>query len=394
MVNKLTIHSNEGSAVKDAIRVGKQTTGLPNWLGSADDEGFSMSISNPRFTLAVICGFVILVIGMNLLLTAGAQQPNNPQDIARSSTASEQSNNSAQSAPPDPKLKLSSIEILRKFEPPADEEYTLGAGDEISIQYPGRSELSSKDVIGPDGRITLPVAGAIAVANLTREAAAQKIAAALSAYYTNLTATVEVVRYGSNHVTLLGDVKNPGLINFDATPTLLEVLSKGGVETRLDGNLPEQCVIYRGDSVVWVELHELLATGSPLADLRLRRNDMIFVPALSSRTVSVLGQVQHPGEIVLKHDSTITSILGEAGGPSDNAGTNPELQIVHRSKGDKTQLVHLKDLLKPTGGLEVSLYPGDIIYVPKSGLAKTGFVMQQLAPFLSMGSIATAVAVR
>jgi polysaccharide export outer membrane protein len=131
-----------------------------------------------------------------------------------------------------------------------------------------------------------------------------------------------------------------------------------------------------------------------MADLRLRRNDVIFVPALSSRTVSVLGQVQHPGEIPLKHDSTLTSILGEAGGLSDGAGNNPEFQIIHRSKGDKTQYVHFKDLLTPTRGMEISLNPGDVIYVPKSGMAKMGFVMQQLAPFMSMGSIAAAVAVR
>jgi len=145
----------------------------------------------------------------------------------------------------------------------------------------------------------------------------------------------------------------------------------------------EQCVIYRGEQVYWVDLQELLTTGSPLADLRLRRNDVIFVPALSTKTVTVMGQVQHPGEISLRHDSTLSSILGEAGGVSDAAGTNPELQIVHRSKGGKTQYIRFKDLLKPTGGMEVSLNPGDIIYVPKSGMAKMGLVLQQLGPFLT-----------
>ena len=51
-----------------------------------------------------------------------------------------------------------------------------------------------------------------------------------------------------------------------------------------------------------------------------------------------------------------------------------------------------KDLLKPTGGMEISLYPGDVIYVPKSGMSKVGFVMQQLAPFLSLGSFAAIAA--
>ena len=86
-----------------------------------------------------------------------------------------QSEAGAQSAtegisPADPKLTLSPAELLRKFEPAANEEYTLGPGDEISIQFPGRPEMATKDVIGPDGRITLPFKGPIEIANLTREA--------------------------------------------------------------------------------------------------------------------------------------------------------------------------------------------------------------------------------
>ncbi len=344
--------------------------------------------SSSRGWRPVVCGIVILAIGMVCAPGAGAKPPDSApvgSDIAQTTQATGASVAGNQQ---DPKLKLSPIEALRRFEPSADEEYTLGAGDEISIQFPGRLELASKDVIGPDGRITLPLAGPIKVAGLTREAAGQKIAEALSVYYTNLTATVQVEKYGSNHIVLLGSVKNPGVMDFDQTPTLLEVLSKGGIETRPDGNLPDQCVIYRGEQVFWVDLEDLLASGSPLADLRLRRDDVIFVPALSTRNVTVMGQVQHPGEIALRHDSTLSSVLGEAGGISDAAGNNPELQIVHRSKGGTTQYVRFKDLLKPTGGLEVSLNPGDIVYVPKSGLSKVGFVMQQLAPFLTMGSFA------
>ncbi|MGA2672915.1 MAG: polysaccharide biosynthesis/export family protein [Terracidiphilus sp.] len=350
-----------------------------------------MNTPNQRHAIT-FCSSVVLAIGMVCPRMAMAKLPEDPPVANDSPRTAQQSGDPAQNTPPDPKLKISPLEALRKFEPPVNEEYTLGAGDEISIQYPGRPDLASKDVIGPDGRTTLPLAGPIEVANLTREAAAQKIAEAMSPYYTNLKATVKVEKYGSNHITLLGDVKNPGTVNFDQTPTLLEVLSKGGIETRPDGNVPEQCVIYRGEKVYWIDLQELLATGSPLADLRLRRNDLVFVPAISTRTVTVMGQVQHPGQIVLKHDSTLASILGETGGLSDGSGSNPELQIVHHSKGDRTQYVRFNDLLKPNGGMEISLYPGDIIYVPKSGLSKVGFVMQQLAPFVTMGSFAALAA--
>lgn len=344
-----------------------------------------MNLLNQRYSLT-LCGLAVLAFGAAY---AHAAVGTSDQPSAKDATRGDQATgDSSQDSLPDPKLKLSPIETLRKFEPSKDEEYTLGAGDEISIQYPGRPDLASKDVIGPDGRVTLPLAGPIKLADLTREAAGAKIVEAMSPYYTQLTATVQVEKYGSNHVTLLGDVKNPGMVSFEQTPTLLEVLSRGGIVARPDGGLPEQCVIYRGDQVYWVELQELLTSGSPLADLRLRRNDVVFVPALSTRTITVMGQVQHPGPISLKHDSTVSSVLGEAGGLNDAAGGNPEIQIVHRSKAGKTQYVRFNDLLKPNGGMEVSLNPGDIVFVPKSGMAKMGLVMQQLAPFLTMASFA------
>lgn len=335
-----------------------------------------------------ICISVVLAISTACPLSADARQAVDSAASGPRAQTVQMASKAAPESPTDPTLKLSSTEALRRFEPPADEEYTLGAGDEISIEFPGRPELSTKSAIGPDGRITLPLAGPIVIANLTREAAARQICSALAPYYTNISATVEVSKYGSNHVTLLGNVKIPGSISFEQTPTLLEVLSRGGVETRPDGSLPDQCVIYRGDQVFWVDLQELLMSGSPLADLRLRRNDLIFVPAVA-RTITVVGQVQHPGQIALRHDSTLTSILGEAGGLSDGAGNNPEIEIVHRTQGGKTQYVRFNNLLKPNGGMEVSLHPGDVIFVPRSGLNKVGFVMQQLAPFLWMGSLAT-----
>jgi polysaccharide biosynthesis/export protein len=350
----------------------------------SEDGGVSVDMPIRRYLL-IACSCVVLSLGVLCTKSAGAalQGAQPPADDAAQAVGGSSLDSLA-----DPKLKISPMEALRRFEPDANEEYTLGAGDEVSIQCPGRPELANKDVIGPDGRLTLPMAGPIKVAGLTREAAAEKIVQAMSAYYTDLSVTVRIEKYGSNHVTLLGNVKNPGIVNFDQTPTLLEVLSKGGIDTRPDGSVPEQCVIYRGDQVVWVDLQDLLVSGSPLADLRLRRNDVIFVPAISSKNVTIMGQVQHPGTIALKHDSTLSSVLGEAGGMSDAAGGNPEIQVVHRTKGNKSQYVRFKDLLKPNGGMEISLYPGDVIYVPKSGMAKTGFVMQQLAPFLSMGSFA------
>jgi polysaccharide biosynthesis/export protein len=342
-----------------------------------------MNLSNLRSATAN-CGSVVLALGM---VSSSAAQATLPADPKEHNDPAQEAQQVRQTGIENtsPSLKLNPSEALRKFQPAADEEYTLGAGDEISVQFPGRPELATRSVIGPDGRITLPLAGTIVVANLTRAAAGEKITSTMSKYFDNIAATVEVMQYGSNHVTLMGNVNKPGAIEFQQTPTLLEVLSRGGVETSPDGSLPDQCVIYRGDQVFWVDLHELLMSGSPLADLRLRRDDLIFVPGVT-KTVTVIGQVPRPGQIPLRHDSTLTSILGQAGGISDGAGNDPNIQIVHRSNGT-TQYVRLKNLLQQPDGMDVSLHPGDVIFVPRSGVYKWGFVMQQLSPYVFLGSI-------
>ena len=342
-----------------------------------------MNLSNLRSAIANF-GSVVVALVMVSSSAAQATLPAGPQEHSDPAQEAQQVKQTAVENT-SPSLKLNPTEALRRFQPAGDEEYTLGAGDEISVQFPGRPELTATSVIGPDGRITLPLAGPIVVANLTRAAAGEKITTTMSKYFNDIAATVEVMKYGSNHVTLMGNVNKPGAIEFTQTPTLLEVLSRGGVETGPDGSLPDQCVIYRGDQVFWVDLHELLMSGSPLADLRLHRDDLIFVPGVT-KTVTIIGQVPRPGQIPLRHDSTLTSLLGQAGGITDQAGSDPNIQIVHRSTGT-TQYVRFKSILSQPDGLDVSLHAGDVIFVPRSGVYKWGFVMQQIAPYVLLGTV-------
>ena len=86
----------------------------------------------------------------------------------------------------------------------------MGAGDEISLDFPGHPELGGKKVVGPDGRITLSLVGPINVADKNRNEVATLVVTSLSTYYKNLTVTVNVDKYGSNRVVILGSVQHPG----------------------------------------------------------------------------------------------------------------------------------------------------------------------------------------
>jgi polysaccharide export outer membrane protein len=142
--------------------------------------------------------------------------------------------------------------------------------------------------------------------------------------------------------------------------------------------------------VVWVELKALIESGNTLADLRLRRDDVIYVPSMAERFVSVLGEVQHPGAVPLTNNSTLASVLAEAGGFTNKAGGKPHIQIVDPAKGT-SRVISFNDLLNPVRSLEVTLRPGEIVYVPMSGFNKAAYVLEKLSPVTSLATMAVLV---
>lgn len=294
-----------------------------------------------------------------------------------------------QEAEPDPQLKTSPLETLRNFEPASDEEYRLGRGDEIIVDFVGRADLAAKLVIGPDGRITLPLAGDLMLAGKTREQAAKDIDAALSSYYTNLAAQVTVTKYTANKVLVLGAVERPGVVTFDAAPTLLEALSRSGLQTGPNkaSRIPERCAIYRGhDEVMWIDLKTLIDSGNSMADLRLRRDDVIYVPNGGEPFVSVLGQVQHPGAVPLTGSSTLASVLASAGGFTEPAGNKPHIQIVDPAT-NTSRIISFNDVLNPSKTLEITLKAGEIIFVPQSGFYRATYSIERLSPAITAAAL-------
>jgi polysaccharide export outer membrane protein len=312
-----------------------------------------------------------------------------PQARESAPAAPEQAADQAPGQVSDPVLKPNPLAALRDFEPAADEAYRLGKGDEITVDFAGRPEMQAKLVVGPDGRITLPLAGDLTLSGLTRPEAAKAIDSALAAYYSNLSAQVTVTKYTANHVLLLGAVEHPGMIAFDGTPTLIEALTRGGMTMDKDRNVavPEQCAIYRGQNqVVWVQLKKMLESGNALADLRLRRDDVIYVPDLSTRFVSVLGEVSRPGAVTLTSATTLVSVIAAAGGPTEKAGGNPRIQIIDPASGNFRNFF-FNDLINPAKSTEATLKPGEIIYVPKSGFYRASYVLERLSPLVSLASM-------
>ena len=294
-------------------------------------------------------------------------------------------------------LKKNPIEILKEYEPPLNAPYQLAPGDQIEVVVAGRPALSGKHTIGPDGLITLPVAGSVDLLQKTRDQAAKAIEQKLGDYYTDVSVSVGVDTYVGNGVTLLGAVQHTGFIQTSGPPELLDVLSKGGTlpavansggpATPIGANAyPEECVIYRGKDIIFkVELRQLLEENNSLGNYRLMSGDTIYVPG-THKYVSILGQVKSPGQATLTGDSTLTDLLARAGGLLPGAGSNPTIQIIHHSDGitpGKIDLISFNDVKAPKP-IDLTLQSGDIIFVPESGFSRFGNAMEKISPLVNL----------
>jgi polysaccharide biosynthesis/export protein len=278
---------------------------------------------------------------------------------------------------------------LAELEAPADPVLRLGAGDVLSLQVWGRPELSGRHTVGPDGVISVPMAGPTRVGLLSRDEAAQAVRQGLQRWYVDPSVQLAVEQYSSNRITVLGRVQNPGLLSFDQPPTLLETLAKAGSLPVIDKQATlTRCAIFRGrDKVIWVDLKRLLNGGQVHLNLRMRPGDLVYIPDSADTMVYVLGAVHRPGAYRLTPDMSVMDALATAGGPNEDA--QPREIGIYRPARQAVERVSLQNLMDARRRVNFALEEGDVIFVPKSGVAEFGYVSRQLAAGLSLLTLGT-----
>ncbi len=285
---------------------------------------------------------------------------------------------------------LTPTDLVKEFEAAPIDVYRLEAGDEITVDVWSHPELSSHQVIGPDGRITIPVYGPLTVGKLTREETQSTISQALAHYYTDLVTTVRVDHYNGFQIFVLGRVGIPGALTFSKQPTLLDVLSRaaglpvGGTGAEKAGLV--RCAVFRGrDKIIWIDLKSMLSQGNLALNIRLASQDVVYLPDADDQLVYVLGFVKNPGAFRLTPAMSFLDALSLAGGPTEDAALT-KLELIRNGKGMQRQ-VPLKELLAGKGEYNLSLEEGDIIYAPPRGMEKFGYVIQKLTPLTGLAII-------
>jgi polysaccharide export outer membrane protein len=315
-----------------------------------------------------------MALAVAIFAGCSAQAPQSSPDAA----------NHLKNAYHDDHLSVATADAIREFDDNPHTRYTLGPGDKINVTVWARPELSGEHVVGPDGDIQIPFLGSVRIADMTPDEASTKLSGALSEYYLGAYATITILSYSGNTVTVLGHVAKPGQFTFTDNPTLLEVLAEA--DTRPSSNAQageiKRCAIFRGKNrALWIDLSPLYRGDDLDLNVRLQRGDLVYVPDAADSLVYVMGQVSKPGAYQFTPDMSFLDALAQAGGPSDNG--QPEKIVLARPRQNLQQVIDLKTFLSGNGDANYRLEEGDIIYVPKSGVAKVGYVLQQLNPVTS-----------
>jgi len=245
----------------------------------------------------------------------------------------------------------------------------ISAGDLLDVEVFDTTELSGKLRVDEHGSIALPIAGDLSVSGLTAEQAGHAIEQKLltSKILKDPHVSVTVMEYATQGVTVLGEVKNPGVYPLLGTHGLLDLISAAGGATPNAGK--GVTVTHRADpdhpEIVNVESKP----GSTAAfNVDIQPGDTIMVS--HAGIIYVVGEVGKPGGFLIENNDRLTVLqaVALAQGTTRTASLN-HAKLIRKNGGTREELpIPLKKILSNKAPDQL-LADGDILFVP-SGAAQ------------------------
>lgn len=274
--------------------------------------------------------------------------------------------------------------------PKEPKEYIIGIGDLLDISVWGYDELAKEVTVRSDGKISFPLIGDVQASDLTPSRLDKKITKGLALYVKEPQVTVivkevaavrpEVVK--KNKVFILGQVKSPGIYRFAEEVSFTEAITLAGGVTK-EASFEKVTVTTKEGKVIPINLNRLLIQGDKSEDIMLQDGDTIYIA--EAKKVLILGEVKSPGAYNLpeKKIGVLGGIVGLAGSYTEDAVLKTVALL--RWSPDRPQmiLVDMKKILRK-GELQrdITLEPGDIIFVPTRVIASINYVIRQIMPSL------------
>jgi polysaccharide export outer membrane protein len=265
--------------------------------------------------------------------------------------------------------------------------YTLGPDDQLKIWAYGVDEINEKPVrIDPSGYIDLPVIGRLKAAGLTVEQFRAALLKELGREVREPRVSMDIVEFGSQPVSVIGAVNQPGVHQLRGRKTLVELLSlAGGLRPDAGARIKISRVMESGRiplrtakvdssekfSVAEVKVKELMSATDPAENILIQPRDVVTVPVAD--VIYVIGAVRKPGPFVLNERETMSVLqalsMAEGLGPTPAPQNSKILRTISGSTERKELAVDLKKVMAGKAE-DIALRANDILLVPDSSSKK------------------------
>ena len=159
--------------------------------------------------------------------------------------------------------------------------YLIGAGDLIEISVWNHPELTKSMKVRPDGWVSFPLAGELLASNVKPAVLADQIRQKLLPYMKNPKVSVIVNEYKSKKILVLGEVKKPGLYQFEGGMTAFDAigLAEGyNKHAQLKSIVVVRNAYSKRPRFYLVNLYKAIHDGTMSADIGLQPRDIIYIP--------------------------------------------------------------------------------------------------------------------
>ena len=228
------------------------------------------------------------------------------------------------------------------------DDFVVGVGDDVIVQFQGATNDSKTVRISRDGRLVVGSLPPVQAAGRSLGAIRRDLEAMTRRTLLGTEVFVSLGSVRAATVFVGGEVDRPGQYNLTALSDVSAALAQAG-GVRRTGSL-RNVKIVRGGSTIIVDLYGLLGIGTP-PSVRLSDGDRIIVPVIGD-TVAIGGSVSRPGIYEIRKGSSLGTLLDFSGGALRPRGNQIAISRINADGGE----VYIR-----AATLATALVPGDAI---------------------------------
>jgi len=259
----------------------------------------------------------------------------------------------------------------------------ISAGDLLEVSVFDTPELTCKVRVDERGAVTLPLAGDVEVSGLTAQQAGHAVEARFvsTEILKDPHVSVTVLEYATQGVTVLGEVKNPGVYPLQGAHGVLDLVSAAGGVTATAGKAVT--VTHRNEPEKPIVVNIETKPGQAISfGVDVRPGDTIVVS--KAGIVYVVGDVGKPGGFLIENNDRLTVLqaIALAQGPNKTAALN-SAKLIRKTDGRTDELAVPLGKILANRAADQTLADGDILFVPssaaKSALHSIGSIFPSIA---------------